>query len=83
VILLRSPLFNARVKLRYEVTSELLKQAGVAYEFVDSEGESPLAQMVSLVSIGDYASYYLAILYKVDPSPVKVISYLKDRLAKG
>ncbi|MGD0794346.1 MAG: bifunctional phosphoglucose/phosphomannose isomerase [Dehalococcoidales bacterium] len=83
VIMLRSPLFNARIKLRYEVTCELLKQAGVLYEFVDSEGESPLSQMVSLVSIGDYVSYYLAILYRVDPSPVKVISYLKDRLAKG
>ena len=39
--------------------------------------------MLSLVSIGDFTSYYLAILYRVDPSPVKVISYLKDRLAKG
>jgi glucose/mannose-6-phosphate isomerase len=83
VIMLRSPLFNQRIKLRYDVTCELLKQAGVQYEFVDSEGVSPLAQMVSLVSIGDYASYYLAILYRVDPSPVKVISYLKDRLAQG
>jgi glucose/mannose-6-phosphate isomerase len=83
VIMLRSPLFNARIKLRYEVTGELLTQAGVAYEFVDSAGKSPLAQMLSLVFIGDYVSYYLALLYRVDPSPVKVISYLKDRLAKG
>jgi glucose/mannose-6-phosphate isomerase len=83
VVLLRSPTFNQRIKLRYDITCELLKQAGVAYEFVDSEGKSPLAQMVSLVSIGDWVSYYLAILYGVDPSPVKVISYLKDRLAKG
>jgi glucose/mannose-6-phosphate isomerase len=83
VVMLRSPLFNPRVKLRYEVTCELLKQAGVVYEFVDAEGQSALAQMLSLVLIGDYVSYYLAMLYKVDPSPVKVISYLKDRLAKG
>ncbi|MGD1119434.1 MAG: bifunctional phosphoglucose/phosphomannose isomerase [Dehalococcoidales bacterium] len=83
VILLRSPLFNERIKLRYDVTCELLKQSGVAYEFVDGEGKSALAQMMSLVSIGDYASYYLAILYRVDPSPVKVINYLKDKLAKG
>ncbi|HTY82087.1 MAG TPA: bifunctional phosphoglucose/phosphomannose isomerase [Dehalococcoidales bacterium] len=83
VVLLRSPLFNERVKLRYDVTTELLKQADVAYEFVDGVGQSALAQMVSLVSIGDYVSYYLAILYKVDPSPVKVIDYLKGRLAKG
>ena len=83
VVLLRSPLFNERIKLRYDVTCQLLKQAGVAYEFVDGEGKSALSQMVSLVSIGDYTSYYLAILNGVDPSPVKVISFLKDRLAKG
>ncbi|HUT67352.1 MAG TPA: SIS domain-containing protein, partial [Dehalococcoidales bacterium] len=83
VILLRSPLFNERVKLRYDVTCELLKRAGVAYEFVDSEGKSALSQMMSLVITGDFTSYYLAILYGVDPSPVEVINYLKDQLAKG
>jgi len=83
VILLRSPLFNERVKLRYDVTCELLKRAGVAYEFVDGEGRSALSQMMSLVMTGDFTSYYLAILYGVDPSPVEVISYLKDQLAKG
>ncbi len=83
VVLLRSPSFSARIKLRYDVTCELLKKSGVAYDFVDGEGKSPLAQMVSLVSFGDYVSYYLAILYKVDPSPIKFVNYLKDRLAKG
>ncbi|OGN99645.1 MAG: bifunctional phosphoglucose/phosphomannose isomerase [Chloroflexi bacterium RBG_13_52_12] len=83
VVLLRSTTFNARVKLRYDVTCELLKQAGVAYEYVDGEGKSALAQMMSLVMMGDFTSYYLAILYGVDPSPVKVISYLKERLEKN
>jgi glucose/mannose-6-phosphate isomerase len=83
VILLRSPTFNRRINLRYEVTCELLKQAGVAYEFVDGEGKNLLSQMMSLVMTGDFVSYYLAILYNVDPSPVKVISYLKGRLEKG
>jgi len=83
VILLRSPTYNARVKLRYEVTSGLLKQTGVPYEFVDGEGSSALAQMVSLISLGDYISYYLAMLYQVDPTPVKSISYLKEQLGKA
>ena len=81
--MLRWSLFNERVRLRYEVTAELLERAGVAYEYVDSEGQSALAQMMSLVLMGDLTSYYLAILYRIDPSPVDVISYLKDRLAKG
>jgi glucose/mannose-6-phosphate isomerase len=83
IVLLRSPTFNSRIKLRYDVTVELLKQAGVSTDFVDGQGKSQLAQMISLVSFGDYVSYYLALLYKVDPSPVKVISYLKERLEKG
>ena len=83
VVLLRSPLFNERVKLRYEVTCELLERVGVVYEYVDAVGESSLSQTMSTVMMGDFTSYYLAILYKVDPSPVDVISYLKDQLARG
>jgi glucose/mannose-6-phosphate isomerase len=83
VVLLRAPSFNQRVKLRYEVTCELLDRAQIAHEFVDSEGNSPLSQMMSLVLFGDLTSYYLAILHRIDPSPVEVISYLKERLAKG
>ncbi len=39
--------------------------------------------MMSLVMLGDYTSYYLAILNQIDPSPVEVISYLKNQLAKN
>ena len=83
VVMLKSPDFNDRIKLRYEVTAELLKQAGVAYETVDSEGKSPLAQMMGLIMLGDFVSYYLAILNGIDPTPVKAIDYLKERLGKA
>jgi len=83
VILLRAPSLNQRVQLRYKVTCELLDRAGVSYEFVDSEGSSLLSQMMSLVLFGDYASYYLAILYRIDPAPVEVINYLKEQLSRG
>lgn len=82
VLMLRSPSLHKRVQLRYRVTCELLDQAKVEHEFVDSDGDSPLSQMMSLIMFGDYASYYLAILYRIDPSPVKVIDYLKQQLAK-
>jgi glucose/mannose-6-phosphate isomerase len=82
VIMLRSAGFDEKIKLRLDVTGELLARAGVAYEYVDSEGESLLAQMMSLVMTGDFTSYYLGILYGVDPTPVKAIDYLKERLEK-
>ncbi len=83
VVMLRSPLFNERVKLRYRVTAELLEKAGVACEYVDGKGESALSQVMGLVLTGDFTSYYLAILNRIDPSPVQVIDYLKSRLAQG
>ena len=82
VELLRSPLLARPVQLRYEVTCQLLERAGVRYEFVDGEGTAPLSQLLSLVLFGDYVSYYLALLYRIDPSPVETINYLKEQLAR-
>ena len=81
VVLLRSTSLERRIQLRYRVTSKLLDQAKVQYQFVDGQGTSPLSQVMSLVLFGDYVSYYLAILYQIDPSPVKAIDYLKGQLA--
>ena len=80
VVLLRSAYLPKRIQLRYQLTCQLLEQAKVSYQIVDGDGTSPLSQMMSLVLFGDYTSYYLAILYKIDPSPVKAIDYLKEHL---
>jgi len=83
VVLLRSPLLSPPIQLRYQVTCQLLEQARVDYQIVDGMGTSPLSQIMSLVLFGDYVSYYLAVLNKIEPSPVKAIDYLKEQLAKG
>ena len=82
VVLLRSAYLTRCIKLRYQITCHLLEQAGVEYQIVDGEGTNPLSQVMSLVSFGDYVSYYLAILCRIDPSPVKAIAYLKEQIAK-
>ncbi len=80
VVLLQSAHLPKRIQFRYQLTCQLLEQAKVSYQIVDGEGTSPLSQMMSLVLFGDYTSYYLAILYKIDPSPVKAIDYLREQL---
>lgn len=80
VILLRSPLLHPRHLLRQQVTAELLGRAGVVYDIVEGEGQSPLSQMMTSTVIGDYVSYYLSLLNKTDPGPVPSIDYLKKRL---
>ncbi len=82
VVMLRSDRLAQPIRLRYEVTCQLLERDGVRYESVDGEGTSPLSQLLSLVLFGDYVSYYLAMLYRIDPSPVEAIDYLKEQLAQ-
>ena len=82
VVMLRPNTLHPRVKVRYDVTCELLDKAGVPHKMVEAEGKSLLGQLMSTVLYGDYVSYYLAILNEVDPSPVEPIDYLKNRLAE-
>jgi glucose/mannose-6-phosphate isomerase len=83
VLMLRSSSFRARTLLRYEATARLLAGAGLPYEFVESRGESGLAQVLSTVMLGDYASFYLAILNKVDPTSTAAIDSVKEYLARS
>lgn len=82
VVLLHSSKLHHRLSTRYLLTTEILAKAGVSYEQIEARGESPLAQMMSLVLFGDYVSFYLAMLNGVDPTPVAPIDYLKSRLAE-
>ncbi len=80
VIYLRDRQDHPRVQKRMEVTRELIaRSSSPALEFW-SEGHAPLARLFSLIFLGDLASVYLAILNGVDPTPVKKIDLLKERL---
>ena len=74
---------DARLLRRAELTAAELEARGVAVERVQTRGVSRLARLFSLVQLGDYASFYLALLYGVDPTPVGAIQDFKGKLADG
>jgi len=82
VVLLASTLYHPRVQVRALVTADLLAQKGIPHRTIQVQGESPLAQMLWAIHYGDFVSYYLAMLYGADPTPVKSIAYLKEQLAR-
>ena len=47
-----------------------------------SEGQNRLEQAVSLIAIGDWVSYFLALLYEKNPISILNIDYLKSELKK-
>lgn len=83
VAMLRSPSLSPRNLLRYKATAELLAKSAVGYEFAETRGESVLAQVLSLVLLGDYSSFYLAMLNEVDPTSVDAIDFVKQYLSQS
>ena len=80
VVMLASPMHAKPIKRRYQITNQLLNDAGVKCLEVELEGTDPLGQILSLVLLGDYTSCYLAMLNKINPTPVKAIEHLKELL---
>lgn len=80
VLYLRDRQDHARIQKRMEVTRTLIAQSSAPVLEVWSEGHTLLARLFSLIFLGDLVSVYLAILNGVDPTPVKKIDFLKERL---
>ena len=83
VLLLRSDRDNPRHRIRFDVTAELLDRSGVQHKTLKFPGGSMLSEVLQMVMFTDYVSFYLALLNGADPSEVRSIDYLKDRLAKA
>ena len=82
-IILESKYDHDRNKLRENITAQILQQKRLAYDTVMVQPTgSPLAEMLQTIYLGDYVSYYLAIINEVEPNPVEIIKFLKDKLAE-
>ena len=80
VIQLRDPIAPPQTQRRMDITAELIQPHTAGITQVNSAGRSLLARLLSLVTIGDWTSFYLAILYEQNPTPVERIEELKRRL---
>ena len=82
VVFLRLQDDHPRVTKRVEILHDLLSGRGIAWLDVQGRGNGSLAGLLSLLYLGDWTSYYLALLNGVDPAPVAIIGELKRRLAE-
>jgi glucose/mannose-6-phosphate isomerase len=83
VLFLRAPTNHNRNQLRSELTRRILMLEGFGTDFVHSTGKTPLANMWTCLHFGDYVSYYLAMAYGVDPTPVDAIEGFKREMAEA
>ena len=61
----------------YCIVAKMLHRHGVPHRIITGSGGSPLAQVLSMLALGDYVSYYLALLRGIDPSPTPSIEEAK------
>lgn len=82
VLMLRDNSLDCRVAKGMELASRIIKKEGVKVFDIWPRGNNLLGRMFSLIYTGDYISFYLAVLYGIDPTPIGKIDYLKKQLLK-
>tara|TARA_B100001750_G_scaffold234561_1_gene236067 strand:+ start:199 stop:1209 length:1011 start_codon:yes stop_codon:yes gene_type:complete len=69
-----------KTKERWKVIKKFFVVNKIQYEEIHSLNGSILTKLVNLIYLLDYSSIYRAILYKTDPTPVKSIEFIKNRI---
>ena len=81
VVLLRDGFEPPPHEARLVLTAEYLRRQGVPVFEPAPPAGGPLARLASLVLLGDYVSFYRAILNGVDPTPIRSLDEFKHRLS--
>ena len=69
-----------KTKQRWGVIKEFFEENNIEYREVFSVKGGILSKLINLIYLLDYSSIYLAILRKIDPTPVKSIDFVKKRM---
>jgi glucose/mannose-6-phosphate isomerase len=78
---LRHGFEHPRLRLRFDLTRDIIDECVHQVLSVEAQGEGRLAQLLDLMYLGDWTSCYLALQNDVDPGPIDAIFELKARLA--
>jgi glucose/mannose-6-phosphate isomerase len=62
---------------RMKVTAELFKKKGIGTTMIEMQDSNIFNTIFSTLILGDWVSYYLALAYKQDPTPVDMVEEFK------
>ena len=81
IIILRSEDEVENISRQIEIIKTILSEKVGGLKEVWEKGKVKLGRIFSLLYLGDFTSYYLAILNGIDPTPVKNIERLKKQVS--
>ncbi|HPZ06834.1 MAG TPA: bifunctional phosphoglucose/phosphomannose isomerase [Candidatus Eremiobacteraeota bacterium] len=80
VIILRGNNEDNSTKIRVEFLKKIMKKKIDVIEEIISTNNTTLEEILSAIYLGDFVSVYLGLLKGVDPSDIKLINRLKEKL---
>ena len=83
VVVLQSRFDHPRNILRMSLYPSILARKAIPHEVVKSaDAPNAIAELAETILLGDFVSFYLAMLNRVDPTPVEPIEQLNKELAR-
>ena len=82
VLLLRDIDDHPRTKVRFDAINNILTEILPRVITIKSDAPNYMARMFDMIYLGDWVSYYLALLNGIDPTPIPLIIKLKNILSK-
>ena len=79
-ILLQGKDDHVKTKERWKIIKEFFQEKDIKYKEIFSPEGNVLSKITSLIYLLDYVSIYKAIISNIDPTPVKEIDFIKQRL---
>lgn len=80
-VVLASSFDSLDIAKRIETTKDVLQNHGFAPRIITASGQNHIQQLLYTILLGDYVSAYLAIMNKVDPTPVELVEDFKKKLS--
>ena len=69
-----------KTKERWKIFKEFLQSKRIDFKEINSEDGNILSKIMSLIYLLDYTTIYHAVGSKIDPTPVKPIEFIKNRI---
>lgn len=82
IVMIRDAEDHPRNKKRMNLTEKILKEKGVEIKNIWLEGKSLFEKIFSNLLLADWVSFYLALIYKIDPAPVQMVEEFKKLMEK-
>ncbi|MFC1613225.1 SIS domain-containing protein [Patescibacteria group bacterium] len=75
--LIKSKLYYPENILKYDIMEKILNKSKIKFSSYECAGKDKLSQVFEVLALSSWTSFYLAILNKIDPSPVPVVVFFK------